>query len=124
MPEVRPREGFREVLEGLVETFVTATSSSQNHFRFLASSPWQNRVSGHLRAHRHVQPLEPPAYCPGSERNSTAFTTLKMAVLAPMPSASAKTATVVKAGAFLSRRKVYRRSCRKVDSRASRLFVD
>jgi hypothetical protein len=73
----------------------------------------ESGVSGHLRAHRHVQPLESPAYCPGSGRSSTAFTTLKMAVLAPMP--SARTATVVKAGASLSSRKVYRRSCRKVD---------
>jgi hypothetical protein len=40
----------------------------------------------------------------GSGRSSTAFTTLKMAVFAPIPSASATTAMMVKPGAFASMR--------------------
>ncbi len=40
-----------------------------------------------------------------SGRSSTAFTTVKIAVLAPMPSASVRTATAVKPGLFLSIRK-------------------
>jgi hypothetical protein len=41
----------------------------------------------------------------GSGFNRTAFTTVKMAVLAPMPSASVRTATAVKPGFFRSIRK-------------------
>jgi hypothetical protein len=40
----------------------------------------------------------------GSGRNSTAFTTLKMAVFAPMPSASAIVATMLTLGDFNSMR--------------------
>ena len=40
----------------------------------------------------------------GSGRSKTAFTTEKMAVLAPMPSASVSTATVVKPGFLRSMR--------------------
>jgi hypothetical protein len=40
----------------------------------------------------------------GSGRSRTAFTTLKIAPFAPMPSASVATATAVKPGAWRSRR--------------------
>jgi hypothetical protein len=40
----------------------------------------------------------------GSGRSRTAFTTLKIALLAPMPTASVATATSVKPGAWRSRR--------------------
>src|SRR5207249_9281147 len=43
----------------------------------------------------------------GNGRNKTPFTTLKMAVFAPMPSASVSTATAVKPGFF--------RNCRKAN---------
>src|SRR5881392_1092057 len=46
----------------------------------------------------------------GSGRSSTAFTTLKMAVFAPMPSARVSTATAVKPGFFSSWRKANLRS--------------
>src|SRR5215470_19755552 len=36
----------------------------QNRYRLLVSSSWQDGVYGHLRAHRHVQPLEPSAHFP------------------------------------------------------------
>src|SRR6266850_8508666 len=51
----------------------------------------------------------------GSGRSSTAFTTLKMAVFAPMPRASVRTATSVKPGLLASIRNAYRKSCRKFD---------
>ena len=51
-----------------------------------------------------------PAAEKGSGRNSTAFTTLKMAVFAPIPSASVSTATMLNAGLRRSRRTPYRRS--------------
>ena len=47
----------------------------------------------------------------GKGRNRTAFTTVKIAVFAPMPSASVSTATSVKPGLFASVRTAYRRSC-------------
>ena len=50
----------------------------------------------------------------GSMRRSTAFTTVKIAVLAPMPRARVSTATEVKAGLFSSSRSAYRRSWYKV----------
>jgi hypothetical protein len=53
-----------------------------------------------------------------------ASTTLKMAVLAPMPSASASTATVVNAGDFRKSRNAYFRSCTRVDIRASGSIED
>src|SRR5215469_8096882 len=53
-----------------------------------------------------------PGY--GSGRSKTAFTTLKMAVFAPMPSASVRTVTAVKPGFFPSMRAAYRRSCQMV----------
>ena len=37
---------------------------AQNHDRLLVSAARQNGVYGHLRAHRHVQPLEPSAHLP------------------------------------------------------------
>src|SRR6266513_5015913 len=46
----------------------------------------------------------------GSGRSNTALTTLKMAVFAPMPSASVSTATAVKPGFFRSWRKANLRS--------------
>ena len=52
-----------------------------------------------------------PASLYGSGRSSTAFTTLKMAVLAPMPSASASTATAVNPGFLASTRPAKRTSC-------------
>ncbi len=55
--------------------------------------------------------------CPGSAtgrgRSRNESTTLKMAVLAPMPSASVRTATAVKPGLRLICRTPYRTSCRK-----------
>src|SRR5215472_6082505 len=42
------------------------------------------------------------------------FTTLKMAVFAPMPRASVSTATTVKPGALASMRNAYLKSCRSV----------
>src|SRR3954463_9882195 len=49
-----------------------------------------------------------------SERRRTALTTLKMAVVAPMPSASAITAAAVKPGALSRPRRPKRRSRRSV----------
>src|ERR1035438_8435408 len=49
----------------------------------------------------------------GSGWSRTAFTTEKMAVLAPMPSASAVTAVAVNPGLRLSKRQAYCRSARK-----------
>src|SRR2546430_175526 len=46
----------------------------------------------------------------GNGRNKTAFTTLKIAVFAPMPSASVSTATAAKPGFFRSWRKANFRS--------------
>ena len=46
----------------------------------------------------------------GSGLSSTPSTKLKMAVFAPMPSASVSTATAVKPGAFSSERRPYRTS--------------
>jgi hypothetical protein len=46
----------------------------------------------------------------GSGRSNTALTTLKIAVLAPMPNASVSTATAVKPGFFSNWRKAKRRS--------------
>jgi hypothetical protein len=46
----------------------------------------------------------------GSGLSRSEFTRLKMAVFAPMPRASVSTAVRVKLGAFLSWRKVKRRS--------------
>src|SRR5215831_8538893 len=37
---------------------------AQNRYRLLVSSSWQDGVYGHLRAHRHMQPLEPSTYSP------------------------------------------------------------
>ena len=51
----------------------------------------------------------------GSGRNITALTTLKIAVLAPTPSASVTAATRVKPGLFRSARPAYRRSCKRVE---------
>ena len=42
----------------------------------------------------------------GSGRSSTAFTALKIAVLAPMPRARVRTTMPVKAGLFARRRKL------------------
>src|SRR6476619_2882348 len=50
----------------------------------------------------------------GNGRSSTALTTLKMAVLAPMPSASAIVATMLRLGDFHSIRSPYRISCQNV----------
>src|SRR5947209_3574671 len=47
----------------------------------------------------------------GSGRRSTAFTTLKMAVVAPIPSPKHRTAAVVKPGFFARRRTPYLRFC-------------
>src|ERR1700687_1638904 len=50
----------------------------------------------------------------GNGRRSTPYTTVKIAVLAPMPRASVKTATAVNPGIFASIRKAYRMSCQSV----------
>src|SRR5437868_8413601 len=50
----------------------------------------------------------------GSERNSTAFTMLKIAVFAPTPNARESTATIVKPGLFQSTRSPYPISCNSV----------
>ena len=50
-------------------------------------------------------PHQPLTGAQGKGRSKTAFTTLKIAVLAPMPSASVNTATAVKPGFFPSIRK-------------------
>jgi hypothetical protein len=50
----------------------------------------------------------------GSGRNSVALTTLKIAVFAPIPSASIITASAVKPGFFHNIRAPYRRSCSSV----------
>src|SRR6185295_17400788 len=55
-----------------------------------------------------------PASRKGSERSSTASTMLKIAVFAPMPSASVRITTVAKPGLFQRTRKPYRRSCSRV----------
>ena len=55
----------------------------------------------------------------GSDRSSTAFMTLKTAVLAPMPSARVSTQTRVKPGVFLSWRNAYLRSLASVGMLAS-----
>ena len=47
----------------------------------------------------------------GNGCSTTALTTLKMAVVAPMPSASVSRATAVKPGCCRSSRRAYRRSC-------------
>src|SRR5437763_8647626 len=47
----------------------------------------------------------------GSERSSTASTTLKIAVHAPMPSASESTAAAVKPGRVRNMRAAYLKSC-------------
>ena len=47
----------------------------------------------------------------GRGRSMTASTTLKIAVFAPMPSASVSTTAAVKAGALRSARTAYRKSC-------------
>ena len=52
----------------------------------------------------------------GSGRRITAFTMLKIAVLAPMPKASVNTATVVNPGFFRSMRAANRKSCHSVSS--------
>src|SRR5262245_50343259 len=49
----------------------------------------------------------------GSGRSSAALTTLKIAVLAPLPSASVSTATAAKPGAFVRPRQAYATSCPK-----------
>src|SRR3954468_15985977 len=54
------------------------------------------------------------------ERSSTALTTLKMAVVAPMPSASAITAAAVKPGALSRPRSAKRRSLKSVSMDAPR----
>ena len=36
----------------------------QHHHRLLVTSPRQYGVHGHLRTHRHMQPLQPPAHLP------------------------------------------------------------
>src|SRR5437763_8824096 len=50
----------------------------------------------------------------GRGRKSTASTTLKIAVQAPMPSASETTAAAVKAGRVRNMRAAYLRSCHKL----------
>jgi hypothetical protein len=50
----------------------------------------------------------------GRGRNNSAFTTEKMAVFAPIPSASVKIAMAVKPGLFASIRIPYFRSCQNV----------
>jgi hypothetical protein len=57
---------------------------------------------------------------PPSGRNSSAFTKLKTAVLAPMPSDSVEIATSAKAGFFTSIRNPNRRSCTISSSRRCR----
>src|SRR5436190_9842579 len=52
-----------------------------------------------------------PGSANGSGLSSAALTTLKMAVLAPMPSASVRTATAENPGDFLSPRIAYAASC-------------
>src|SRR5437762_3959341 len=47
----------------------------------------------------------------GSGRSKTALTMLKIAVFAPMPSASVRIAITLKLGCFRSMRKAYRISC-------------
>src|SRR5215475_8495869 len=49
----------------------------------------------------------------GKARSSTVFTTLKIAVLAPMPRASVTRTIAVKAGVFARRRALYRMSRRR-----------
>ena len=53
----------------------------------------------------------------GSGRRSTAFTTLKMAAFAPMPSPSVSTATAAKPGWRPSVRAPKRRSCQSVSQK-------
>jgi hypothetical protein len=55
----------------------------------------------------------------GSGRSSTALTTEKIAELAPMPKASATTATSVKPGFFKSIRTPYLMSCQSVSITSS-----
>ena len=50
----------------------------------------------------------------GNGSNRMGFTALKIAVLAPMPSARVSVATIVKVGCFSSIREPYCRSCHKV----------
>src|SRR6202171_1883496 len=50
----------------------------------------------------------------GKERSRTVSTTLKMAVLAPMPKARVKIATEVKPGFFRNMRRPKRTSCQKL----------
>src|SRR6266566_1166707 len=50
----------------------------------------------------------------GNGRSSTPYTTVKIAVLAPIPRASVRTATAVNPGFFASIRKAYRMSCQSV----------
>src|ERR1700756_4119817 len=52
----------------------------------------------------------------GSRRNNTWSRSVKMAVFAPMPRASVRTATAVKPGVRASMRKVYLRARRTVSS--------
>ncbi|PYV23388.1 MAG: hypothetical protein DMG24_14080 [Acidobacteria bacterium] len=47
----------------------------------------------------------------GSERSSTASSTVKIAMFAPIPRASVSTATAVKPGFFASTRRPYLKSC-------------
>src|SRR3954471_18120445 len=49
-----------------------------------------------------------PESCSGSGRSSSALTTLKIAVFAPMPRPSVRTATTVKPGLLRIRRRPYR----------------
>ena len=53
----------------------------------------------------------------GKGRSSNALATVKIAVFAPMPSASVKTATEVKPGLFANMRRAYRRSFISLDPR-------
>src|SRR4029453_3789676 len=56
----------------------------------------------------------------GSERSRTAYTTLKAAVLAPIPSASETQAVAKKAGFLTNRRSAYLRSMCPLDGSVSR----
>jgi hypothetical protein len=50
-------------------------------------------------------------FCTGRRCKSVAFTKLKMALFAPMPSANVRMAAAVKPGLFLNILAAYRRSC-------------
>jgi hypothetical protein len=90
--------------------------SSHPHLRERPASapPRTRRGRSAAGSCRRSRPARSPSAASSGRFRSVAFTTLNIVVFTPMPSARVRTATAVKPGFRMRRRKAYRTSLRKV----------